>query len=372
MDFNDYVNQLNQLDSQETRAELENYYAFNSGLMSFFTAIDNQVKAVMNSAAINPKSVALIKSQVDAVKPLLNKLKFEISMLDAAKLSVAHKGAINKTIDYIKGFMEIGEVDITANQFFALLQENKTAYANEQAQRAKEEAERKAKEERERKEREEKERIAREEAERKAREERERKEREEAERKAKEERERKEREEKERIDREEAMCKTRKERERVLGIAKLLGLHIEDSDVQQFFSKFGIERRDENAYKNKAIIFHVYNDIIKGVMVFVTSDFIGNSWGKYEDICFPYNIKLWDKIDIISSKIGRKYDEFDSYDGNGTGNYHGDDYSWNFTLLNSKYCFSVNTHRKSDSVRYMSIDIPLKEWMDKRMYIKIN
>jgi hypothetical protein len=185
MDFDDYLNKSNQLDSQEAKTELENYYAFNSGLLSFFTAIDNQVKAVMNSANINPQSAALIQSQVDAVKPMLNKLRFEINMFDAGSLSEAYKADINKTIGYIKGFMEVGEVDITANQLFALLQKNETAFAKEQ-------------EERKRQEREEKERIAREEAERKIREERERKEREEAERKAKEEKERQEREEKER------------------------------------------------------------------------------------------------------------------------------------------------------------------------------
>jgi hypothetical protein len=173
MDFNDYVNQLSNLDNQEIRAELENFYFFNSGLLQFFKAIDNQVKMILNSPNLNSKSVELIQSQVNDILPILNKLKFEISMFDPEKLSEEYKETINKTITYAKDFMVTGEVQVISNQLFDLLRKNELAFLQEQ-------------EECKRREQEEKEHIAREEIERKTKEEWERKETEEAERKEKE------------------------------------------------------------------------------------------------------------------------------------------------------------------------------------------
>jgi hypothetical protein len=213
MAWNDYVKKLSELDNQEAKTALQNYYDFNSGLLQFFKAIDNQVKTGLNSSAINPTSVELIQSQVESIKPALSKLKFEISTFDDNKLSEVHKDEINKTIGYIKGSMETGTVNHISEQFFALLKENETTFANEQKQKAKAEAERIAKAERERKEREEAERKAQEEKARREREEKERITREEAERKAKEERERK-RQEEIRLQEEEAKKRRQKEEER--------------------------------------------------------------------------------------------------------------------------------------------------------------
>jgi cation transport ATPase len=145
--------------------------------------------------------VELIQTQVNAVLPTLNKLKFDISMFDTAILSEAHKAKITQTIAYIQKNMTVGEVDIISNQLYDLLQRSETAFANEQ-------------EERKRREQEEKERIAREEAERKAQIECEKKAKEEAEHRAKEEKERREREERERIAKAEAERKAQIERER--------------------------------------------------------------------------------------------------------------------------------------------------------------
>jgi hypothetical protein len=226
---NMYGNKIN----ADVKAELENYCTFHAGILQFFKGINGQIQAVLNSPTINPKSVGLIQTQVNAVLPTLNKLKFEISMFDAATLSDAYKAKINQTIAYAQNIMTIGEADIISMKLFDLLKKNEAAFVNEQEERerkeqeekeriARKEAERKAKEERERKEREEAERKAkeeqerreREEAERKAKEERERREREEAKRKAKEERERKEREEAERKAKEERERREREEAER--------------------------------------------------------------------------------------------------------------------------------------------------------------
>jgi hypothetical protein len=189
-DFNAYVKEISELDKQEAKTELENYHFLNLGLLQFFKAIDNQMQVILNSSTINPKSVELIQNQVNSDLPVLKKLKYEINMLDTNSLSMAHKDKINKTIDYIKDIMVIGEVDTTSNQFFALLKENETAIALEKEQKEREEAERKAKAERERKEREEAERKTQEEKARRERVEKEHIAREEAKQKAKEEEER--------------------------------------------------------------------------------------------------------------------------------------------------------------------------------------
>jgi len=240
MDFNDYVNQLNNLDKQETKSELENFYFFNSGVLQFFKGIDSQVQAVLNASVINPKSVELIQTQLNTVLPMLNQLKFKISMFDTNSLSEAHKDKINQLIAYIKSTMSIGEVDIISNQLADLLKQNETAFAQEKEQRAKDEAERIAKAEREKKEREEAQRKAKEEHERREREEKERIAKAEAERKAKEERERKEREEAERRAKEE---KERMYEEQMANdLVFLMGQKINSNPVKIFLRKFQIQQ----------------------------------------------------------------------------------------------------------------------------------
>ena len=240
-DFNDYVNQLNSLENQETKSELENFYFFNSSLFQFFKAIDNQVKLVLNSSNLNPKSVELIQSQVNEVLSTLNKLKFEISMLNSNKLSEEHRDNINKTITYIKEFMVIGEVEMISGQLIDLLKKNETTFSNEQeAQKRQEQAdkERIDQEKVERKSQKEQERKKREKAERKVKSEKELKKRREEERKAKEEQNRKEREEEE----EKEERKFLQEREEQIKQAKMRQTHVIYSDklspVNKLFGKF--------------------------------------------------------------------------------------------------------------------------------------
>ena len=287
-DFNNYINQLNRLDSQENRSELENFYHFNAGLLQFFKGIDSQITAILNAPIVNPKSVELIQAQINDVLPTLNKIKFEISMFHTDMLSEAHKVKINRTIAYTQNNMTVGEVESISYQLFDLLQKNETAFAQEKA-------------EQERKKQAERERIAREEAERKAKEERERKERiarEEAERKAREEREKKEDEE-------------RKEK---LGIAYYLGLNIDSHIVKPFLKEFGIRRNYNNSFHEK------YSNDNGAIQIRVDDSekiiAIGCYWlkvrledkEKYQNIYYPNKIRIYDSVEKIEAKIG----EYDS------------------------------------------------------------
>jgi hypothetical protein len=144
MDFNDYTNQLSQSLNQENKSELETLYSINSDLLKYFKAIDKHAQALLSASNIDLRSIEEIKG----VLPVLNKLKFEINLLDANSLSITHKAKINKTISYIKEVMLIAEVNSIANQFFDLLEKNETAFTEEQKQQAKE-AEIKSKEQEE-------------------------------------------------------------------------------------------------------------------------------------------------------------------------------------------------------------------------------
>ncbi len=225
MDFNDYVSQLGQLDKQEIEVELNNFYTFNSGLLQFFKAIDNQFQLLLNSNNLNAKTVEAILTQTNQVLSELNNLKFEVSMFETEKLSDCYKNDITKTIRYIKEVMVISEVEIIKQRFFKLVAENEIKYKEEQIQK---EQERKAELERKKQlERQKQEQLKRE-AERKEQERLERlqKEKEEKERQRKELEERKERErlEKIRIEAEikekQRLEEERKEQERIEKIRK--------------------------------------------------------------------------------------------------------------------------------------------------------
>jgi hypothetical protein len=151
MDFDSYVDKLNNLDQQEAKSVLEEFYFFNSGLLQFFKAIDNQVQVILTGSTVNPQSVELIQNQVNAVLPTLNKLKFEISMFDANTLSEAYKKKISINIEYIKNFMLVGEVNFISEQLFGLLEKNETAIALKKEQKKRIEAKREDREENEHK-----------------------------------------------------------------------------------------------------------------------------------------------------------------------------------------------------------------------------
>jgi len=253
MDFANYVNQLNQLDNQENKSELENFYSFNAGLLQFFKGIDGQITAILNSPTINPKSVELIQTQVNAVLPTLNKLKFEISMFDTATLSEAHKAKINQTIVYIQNNMTIGEVDIISNQLYDLLQKNETAFTREQEERKRREQAEKEYEELESKKN---------------------------------------------------------------PIIDLLGLNISDFRVQNFFREFDISyNRNSNSSSDHRICINVcctnsetFNNFYIRYIDSINDD-------KYDIIKLPYDIGFKDTYEEVLRKIGVPATKKNIYDG---------------------------------------------------------
>ena len=170
MDFDKYVNSLNELDNQENRAELEGFYTLHSSVFQFFKAIDKTIHEVLKKTNV---SETIVK-QLENVLPALTKLRREINKLDAETFAYGYKTKINQAVAHIKNEMTIGEVNDVAQDFFDLLKENKKALDREQKTKAEKqaEAERKAREEKEQKEheRKEKERLKQAEIERKARE----------------------------------------------------------------------------------------------------------------------------------------------------------------------------------------------------------
>jgi hypothetical protein len=153
---NMYGNKLN----ADVKAELEDLYYSNSGVLQFFKAIDGQIQKMLADSAINIASASTIRKQLSDSLPKLNELKFEITMLTT--ISETYKGKINQTISYITDAMAISETSNVAAKFFQLLKENQSAIVQEQI------AENEQKKKREEAERKEIERIARKEAERKA------------------------------------------------------------------------------------------------------------------------------------------------------------------------------------------------------------
>ena len=157
MDFDKYVNSLNELDNQENKTELESFYTLHSAVLQFFKAIEKTLQDLMTKSSVSP----IVIKQLENVLPMLTKLKYDVSIFDSNRLSIKYKSKINQLMTYIKEEMVISELDAISNQFFDLLKENETAFVAEQEEKKlkeKEEADRRAKAEKERKEKERKQR----------------------------------------------------------------------------------------------------------------------------------------------------------------------------------------------------------------------
>jgi hypothetical protein len=133
MDFNNYANLLGQLDKQEIEVELNNFYTFNSGLLQFFKAIDNQFQMLLNTTTLNSKSIETVLAQTNIILPDLNNLKFAVSMLDEEEISEFYQKDISKTLKYIKDVMVISEVQHIKQNFDKLLSDNESKFKQEQA-----------------------------------------------------------------------------------------------------------------------------------------------------------------------------------------------------------------------------------------------
>ena len=131
MDFNDYINNLNDLDNQENRTELKTFYTLNSTTIKFFKTID---KAILDLLACpNISSVAV--KQLEGVLPVLTKLKRELTILDKDILS---DGEINSLVDYIKNSMPVNEVEIVFQEFHDLYKKKEDLITRENERKRRE------------------------------------------------------------------------------------------------------------------------------------------------------------------------------------------------------------------------------------------
>jgi ribosomal protein L7/L12 len=137
MDFDKYVNSLNELDNQENKTELESFYTLHSAVLQFFKAIEKTLQDLMTRSSVSP----IVVKQLETVMPTLTKLKREITMLDINTFHISYKSKANKMIDYIKNDMTISEVDDIFNDFWALLKENENAFVVEQEEKKRKEKE---------------------------------------------------------------------------------------------------------------------------------------------------------------------------------------------------------------------------------------
>ena len=131
MDFNDYIQSLSDLDSQEVKTELETFYTLNVSTFEFFTAINETIQKLLHQPNISP--IAL--KQLESTLPFLIRLKTSILELDSDELTAEYKSEITKAVDKIKTKMLINEVESTSIQFYQLLKSNNDAFADELRQR---------------------------------------------------------------------------------------------------------------------------------------------------------------------------------------------------------------------------------------------
>lgn len=127
MDFKDYINDLNNLDNQEVRAELEALYTLNAPVFKYFKAIDSTIHNLLCQPNIN----VIAKKQLEEILPTLIKLRSEILDIDSITYARGYKTKIEKAISYIKNQMVVNEVTNNAHNLFELLDNNKDAIKNE-------------------------------------------------------------------------------------------------------------------------------------------------------------------------------------------------------------------------------------------------
>jgi uncharacterized small protein (DUF1192 family) len=120
MDFDKYINSLNEITNQENKAELENFYTLHSSLLQFFKAIDKSIQEVLSKSAIS----LLVVTELKEVLSILTKLKAEINKLKTDVLSISCETGINESVAYIKNEMTISEINEVSQHFFDLLKEN--------------------------------------------------------------------------------------------------------------------------------------------------------------------------------------------------------------------------------------------------------
>ena len=104
MDFKDYINELNSLENQEAKAELQTFYMLHASTFKFFKAIDNTIQILLKQPDINKVALESLKKGVST----LSQLKTDISVLD---VTISSDNKVGQLISYIKTEMTISEVD---------------------------------------------------------------------------------------------------------------------------------------------------------------------------------------------------------------------------------------------------------------------
>ena len=123
MDFKDYINELNALDNQETRTELQTFYTLHASTFKFFKAIDNSIQELLNQPNISKIAI----EQIENVLPVLTKLKREISKLDPTTFANEYKNEIQNNVIYIQDTMTLSEIEDTIQEFHQRLNLNEEA-----------------------------------------------------------------------------------------------------------------------------------------------------------------------------------------------------------------------------------------------------
>lgn len=123
MDFNDYVDNLNSLDNQEAKAEVETFYTLNSATFKFFKTINCTIEDLL--AQTNIRSSA--KTYLEDILPVLIKLRSEILRIEQSTFAVGYKEKVDIAIKYIMNKMVVNEVEDVAHKFYKLLEDNESA-----------------------------------------------------------------------------------------------------------------------------------------------------------------------------------------------------------------------------------------------------
>jgi hypothetical protein len=123
MDFKDYINELNSLDNQEAKAELQTFYTLHATTFKFFKAIDNSIQELLNQPNISKIAI----EQIENVLPVLTKLKREISKLDPTTFANEYKNEIQNNVIYIQDTMTLSEIEDTIQEFHQRLNLNEEA-----------------------------------------------------------------------------------------------------------------------------------------------------------------------------------------------------------------------------------------------------
>ena len=113
MDFNEYINNLNELDRQETKGKIENIYILNKTTLMFFEDVHKTMLNILNQSIIDPSLIKELETNI----PLLISLKKEINALDT---NIASNTNIAQAIYYIKNEMSIPEIKDVSKSFFEL------------------------------------------------------------------------------------------------------------------------------------------------------------------------------------------------------------------------------------------------------------